>query len=327
MIRQRNLDPSLVAWIMSLGLGPGVGEIHFCVGSTTNYYEWLKTDLKIDPAYIHFNVPDGYAALTADRNDVLVLYPGTNTITADIAWSKSNTHMVGAHSASPWSNSVKISSAAATALVGMTLSGSDCLMKNIHWIDGGTHGDQHNFIKVTGSGNHFDMNWFEGPTNATQGTDTDYRGVILDGGGNYITKSHFGTTAHNTMNGAAQLGWTGSCYRSTIEDCIFYMSSAAVTGRFLNGGVSASDISGPQFFKNCIFSVWYSGGGDRITEVLYNNNKSGTGQYIFDANCIFINADAISSDGKAFIWSGHPLTADHDGTKAGIVENTGGVRP
>ncbi|KKN00473.1 hypothetical protein LCGC14_1137400 [marine sediment metagenome] len=313
-------------------LGFGTGKVFRLVAakneSSDAYYKLMKARGANDND-IYATLATGKAALTTDRNDALLMYPGAHTVTVAITWSVGNASLMGAHSPSPWSNSTKITfSGSGSALSPMlTISGSDNHFRNIHFKDACSHADHHISVQVTGSGNLFEQCWFEGPTNATQGTDTEYRGVLVDGGGNTFRDCIFGTTAHNTMNGAAQVGWTGSCYRSTFDNCIFFMSTAAVGGRFLNGGVSASDISGPQFFRNCLFSAWYSGGGDRITEVLYNNNKSGTGQYIFDANCIFINANTISVDGKAFIWSGHPLTAAQDGVYAGIVENTGGIQP
>jgi hypothetical protein len=96
MIKRRNLDPSLVGWLMNtLGLGPGIGDVHHVAGADTAYYSWLRDDLKVDPAHIHYSVAAGEDALTASRNDVLLVHPDTYTVTASLTWDKHMTHLVG----------------------------------------------------------------------------------------------------------------------------------------------------------------------------------------------------------------------------------------
>jgi hypothetical protein len=96
MINKRNLDPSLLAWLMGItGLGPGIGEIHYLVKENSAYYSWLRDDLKVNAAEIHFALDAGENALTANRNDVLLVMPGAYAITASIAWDKSQTHLIG----------------------------------------------------------------------------------------------------------------------------------------------------------------------------------------------------------------------------------------
>lgn len=78
-------------------IGVGVGELYYVVAaraSTDAYYSLLKArgvrDSKI------FILPsDAYAATTASRNDVVLVYPGTYTETAKITWANSSTHMLG----------------------------------------------------------------------------------------------------------------------------------------------------------------------------------------------------------------------------------------
>ncbi len=333
MIQKRNLDKSLINWIVSeSGLGPGIGDVKYvatATSATNQYRSWLEQN-GVKSGSIYTTPTLAEASLTAYRNDVVVVMPGTYTLTSLLTWDRNNTHIIGSHSASPWSNNVIIRHTASTATSPwLTFSGNDCLIKNIHFISGGSNAAQHYNIKNTGSGNMYENCWFEGPTNATQGTDTDVNNVLIDGGGNYFRNCIFGTTAHNTMNGAAQVGWTGSAYRSTFENCLFFMSVAATAGRMLDCGKSSSDISGPQFFRNCQFSAWYSGHSDQCSALVYDNNKAGTGQLIFDPNCMFVGFDKIVTGGssQAATYCGHPLTAAHDGTVAGLIERQTGSNP
>lgn len=94
--RGRGLDPAVLAWIMgTLGVGPGIGEVHFVVKEDSAYYSWLRDDMRMNSSLIHHTVTAGEDALTASRNDVLCVYPGAYDETARIAWTKSFTHMIG----------------------------------------------------------------------------------------------------------------------------------------------------------------------------------------------------------------------------------------
>ena len=267
------------------------------------------------------------SGMTGGQNDTLIFLPGTETITSLVTWNLSNTHLVGSHSATPWSNNCLIQHSAAAELSPAILnSGSDNLFANMHFrFMGGAHANNHIGLHNTGSGNHYENCWFEGPCNATQGTDTAVEMFTLDGGGNYFKNCIFGTTAHNTMNGAALLGFTGSAYRSTFDGCIFYMVSASTAGVMID--VSDNyDISGPQFFKNCQFVAHWTNLTDMCSTLIRFSGISGhTGSMIFDTNCFAVGFEAIAIASHACVFFAHPLTAAHDGTFAGIVDNVGGT--
>jgi hypothetical protein len=94
--RGRGLDPAVLGWLMAtLGVGPGVGEVHFLVDADSAYYSWLRDDMRVNPSLIHYTLAAGEDALTAARNDCLCVYPGAYDETAEVAWDKANTHLVG----------------------------------------------------------------------------------------------------------------------------------------------------------------------------------------------------------------------------------------
>lgn len=103
MIKKKNLDGSLVQWIMGqTGLGPGIGEIFYLVsqykndGSTASQYRRSLLDSGIaDDSHIFTSLSSAYAAMTGDRNDVLLVYPGDYTITSQLTWAKNQTHILG----------------------------------------------------------------------------------------------------------------------------------------------------------------------------------------------------------------------------------------
>lgn len=274
------------------------------------------------------------SAMTGGQNDTLIFLPSTETITSLVTWNLSNTHLVGSHSATPWANNCLIQHTATALLSPAFLnSGSDNLIANMHFKFAGVDGDNHIGLYNSGSGNHYENCWFEGPSDATQGTDSSARNVQVKGGGNYFKRCIFGTTAHNTMTLAAQLGFAATAYRSTFEDCIFYMSTVATTGVMIDlSGVAA--ISGPQFFKNSIFMNFTSTAADQCDYLIRGGAHLSRGTLIFDPLCMFCGFDAVvdvalvGAPGLAHIFVGHPVgAAAHGGQYAGIITNVSGTNP
>ena len=96
--RGRGLDPAVMAWLAStLKLGPGIGDVHVVVKEGSAHESWVRDNLLVPPSHLHFDIVAGEDALTADRNDVLLVYPGkyTGTGAAPHTWSKDQTHLVG----------------------------------------------------------------------------------------------------------------------------------------------------------------------------------------------------------------------------------------
>ena len=97
MIKKRNLDPSLVNWINSLGLGLIVGYILHLVpesSSTSQYREWLNGQ-GVKEAKMFTDIKSAYAKMEAYRGDTLLVYPGTYLSTESLAWAKADTKIIG----------------------------------------------------------------------------------------------------------------------------------------------------------------------------------------------------------------------------------------
>ncbi len=81
MIKKRNLDNSLIQWIMTVtGLGPGIGEVHYVAlaASATSQY---RTNLNamgvgVDQP-IHSTIQAAVTKKVDYRNDVILVLPGT----------------------------------------------------------------------------------------------------------------------------------------------------------------------------------------------------------------------------------------------------------
>jgi hypothetical protein len=106
------MDRALRQWLMStIGLGPGIGEVHYACKANSAYYAWLRDDLREEPAYIHYTIADALANTTASRNDVVVILPGTYAESVAVA-SLNSTHLIGFSA-----NSVIIAPTASHALL------------------------------------------------------------------------------------------------------------------------------------------------------------------------------------------------------------------
>ncbi len=286
--------------------------------TTSQIYSELQE--KIDSTKLHAEITTAETKVTSGRNEVVWLTPESHTLASTMTWDSSNTHIIGMHSGSPWSNNVKLTQSGSTAQSpAITVSGSDNLIANMHFVMSGSSTDQHVLLKNTGSGNHYQNCWFEGPTNATQADDTSVKLVQVDGGGNYFKNCVFGTTA-TASGGARLLGFTGSAYRTTFEDCIFYQQADNVGARFIDVS-TAFDISGPQFFKNCIFHAWWSNQADMANYLIAGAAAIRTGNLHFQGCSVVGFDDIVEAGGEAAVFFDNQLTGAPDGTYAGLVVN------
>jgi hypothetical protein len=98
-MRLRNVSTAFSSWLqMAISRDiPCPGDVFFLApahSSTSQYRTWLESN-GVDSGRIFTTLAAGYAALTANRNDVLCAMPGTYTVTESLAWAKDQTHIIG----------------------------------------------------------------------------------------------------------------------------------------------------------------------------------------------------------------------------------------
>jgi len=98
MIKKRNLDNSLIQWLMTVtNLGPGIGEIKYvapAASSTSQFRTRLQQD-GVDESDLFTTLLAAETALTAYRNDIVLAFPGKYTQILEHAWDKAHTHLIG----------------------------------------------------------------------------------------------------------------------------------------------------------------------------------------------------------------------------------------
>lgn len=158
--RGRGLDPAVLMWLMgTLGVGPGIGDVHFVTSVTSQYYAWLRDDLRINPSKIHYSIAAGEDALTASRNDVLLVTPGAYAESAELDWDKANTHMVGLSGPNvggDWSEPGVVIYTTGTAVVNtLDVSGQNSQFHNVNIENYGANAACLFALKVNGYGCRF----------------------------------------------------------------------------------------------------------------------------------------------------------------------------
>lgn len=244
-IKKRNLDESLIAWIQTqTGLPVGTGDLYY-VAATAAWRQFL-----IDQGYTcspYSNPKTAYDACTTNRNDTVIVFPGTYDPGDVWTWSKSYTHMIGVGPVGIMQHPVKIGHSLGTgeATGQFKLTGSGCMFFNItfeHTIDTGTTQGVIN-VAVSGSDNTFDHVHFLNMNDTASADEAGMKGVLIGGNDNVYRKCVFGGTEQQRTDGAADMTLdTAGSQNNVFEDCIWIANlNAAADGDhlFIEGGNSA----------------------------------------------------------------------------------------
>lgn len=163
MIKRRNLDPSLIAWILSQGFGPYVGDIKFACRADSSgsraYVSWLRDYMGVDDTdiYIGTTAPSlAYAACTAGRGDVVVVMPGWYNLSTGLDMSKRDTHIIGASSMPQigmYGSPAVLYTSVTTTSNGYTvlMSAEQNSLRNVTVSAYGNHANQKSALKITQS--------------------------------------------------------------------------------------------------------------------------------------------------------------------------------
>lgn len=307
MIRKRNLDPSLSNWIMGqTGLGPGVGDIFFltpATGATAQFKKWIQGQ-NIDEGHYSSSLTAIEDKMVAGRNDVLVVLPGSHSLTAALTWDKSYTHIIGAGAPVQINQRSRLVGALATVTPLFTLSADGCIIKNVMVDQQGSHATTAAVCgKVTGARNYLENVTFR-HIGALGVVDNSWRPLVInssDGENNFVrctigNDTVDGVTAANYVlefNGAVQSA------RNIFEDCIFFGNGSANSCFILATTVSA--LASFQIFKRCLFLNNDMGDLDAMTQG-FNLHADNGGLFIFQ-DCLVYGAATLetSNSGKILV--------------------------
>jgi len=220
------------------GIGPigiGTGNIYYAVtakASTDLYYEKLRTNGVAD-GNIFATVNGAYAATTSNQNDVVCVLPGVHTLSADLTWANSFTHLVGLGGPATESD---------YSVAGCTITSGASGTASIRTLD------------ITGHRNQFYNVNIEQP----QAAATALTACRISSYGNYFKNVHFAGMMTNTQDAGTTSSslemYTYSGF-SIFEDCIIgtplWDVRSAINGQILFSNTSGATLPQDILFKGC----------------------------------------------------------------------------
>lgn len=201
-----------------------------------------------------------YAALTANKNDVLYLIGNNSglTVPAAMTWGKDYTHLIGLCAPTMVAKRSRIfqlsTLTGASPLLNVTASG--CIIKDLYI--------------------------FQGVDDATS-----LINVTVSGGRNYFEKVHFAGGGHATqaINGGASLKLDGAEENTFVGCTIGVDTIAAATGMV---GILFDSQAHRNIFRNCLITMYAGHIGAAFVEVV---DSTGIDRYTLFDNCNFINSN------------------------------------
>ena len=226
-------------------------------------------------------VLNAYNATTAYRNDVLLVAPGAHALTAELDWTKSNTHLVGMAGPNALSDysepGVSIYTITANVAQTVDLTGNYCQFRGANFTNNCDDADNLAAFNVNGYGAYFKNCSFHGIMGSTQGSTVVCASLYIDslGSGYRFDDCVIGQNQWVVRTGALQghvryINTSGtSSANGRFNDCTFLSASETVTSAMVAiPHVLATDRF--HLFNRCVFTNFSVNWGIRLNQVFYN---------------------------------------------------------
>jgi len=278
-IRKRDFKPYILQWLTNkLNLGLGIGDVYYVADSSGAFYQNLL-DGGVPTNEIFSTLSEAEDACTTTQNDVVCMTPGAYLETAEIAWDKPHTHIVGFGGLNQLGDysepSVVVYSTTITVANILNITGQNCQFHDVNVQNAGANAACLSAVKLDKYGCYFKNVRIAGCMAATQAATALACSLWIRGAGMYpiFDNCVIGHDVWTTRSGANQ------------GVILFNESNTQV-----NGGL----------FRNCqLLSVCETATGAFVSVV--GNNVLGRG-WVFD-NCIFNNYTTGTKMNQAFYQS------------------------
>lgn len=255
MIKKRNLDNSLIQWIMTVsGLGPGIGDINYmapAASATSQYRTQLQSD-GVDDDDIFLTLATAYADIVSYRNDVVLVMPGNYSATPATTWAKYNTHVMGLSPPVLGYNPAYFTHTADQD-VWITVSGTNNTFRNVRFQHGGSSATNAHCMELTGAMNRFYNVHFDGPETTAEAAVAGYDLVKISEEHQNFFSCVFGNPWNAMTQQSALVGFTGNKWPiSYFKDCAFIKNFGTGGALYLHTYQSLN--AGTHIhFDNCTF--------------------------------------------------------------------------
>lgn len=245
------------------------------------------------------------AKCTAGNNDVVFL-TGTVHVSATVAWSKNNTHLIGL--SAPCDNDrSRISQTGTTLftpLVNVTASG--CIFANIATFHGFNNASAQICWAEAGGRNFYQSCQFFGMGDATAAAQAGGRSLTVAGSGEnkfYDCTIGLDTITRSTSN--ASLEFLSGTPRNAFRNCIFQMLTSSASA--LHVTIGADGIDRYALFADCTLLNAVDSTSTTISAAVVANAAAG-GSVIFQ-NAFSVGATAIATTGPVWGTGNIPTAA------------------
>lgn len=245
---------------------------------------------------------------TSGNNDVIFMV-GTIHTAATIAWSKSNTHLIGltAPSNNDRARISQTGSAVFTPLVDVT--GSGCIFKNLATFHGFNDASTQICWAEAGGRNYYENVQFLGMGNATAAAQAGSRSLTIGGSGeNLFMGCTIGLdTVVRATNANASLEFISASPRNVLRNCIFQADVSDAADTHVTIGVGGIDRY--ALFDNCTFlNAEFGGPGATAMTAAFSVNASAGGLVLVQGGAS-IGAGKISAAGPVYVSGAVPTGA------------------
>ncbi len=311
---------------------PMVGQIHFAIpaGSSTSLYEeWARTEMDIPAELISTGAlapSQAFADCSANRNDVVLAFPGAYLHTAEIAWNKAQTHIVGMGGPNVGGDysepGVAIYTTTANVANMINITGANSQFHNLIVNNVGADADNVSAIKLVNYGCRFKNVHMAGCMAATQAAAALACSLWIRGAGMYPVFENciIGHDVWTTRSGANQgvILFNESNTQTNggfFKGCQILSVCETATGAFVS--VVGNNVLGRGWiFENCNFNNYTT--GTAMNQAFYESasNSIGDRQVILN-NCSLNGCDSWQDDDNATIVT---AMATPNAAGGGVVE-------
>ncbi len=309
MITKRNLSPALLNWLMStLQIGPGIGDVFYAVTSASAYHTWLVSQ-KVPGDHIFTTVAAAYAATTSARNDVVLKLPGIETVTAELDWANTRTHLVGLGGPQQkgYESGTGLYSSTITVANVIHNTGVNNQFHNITVMNAGANATCLSAFKNAGYGTRMIGCQIIGCAATTQQSTALANSLAIASGGYYFyaENCNFGSTDFGTLgaNTACVLLFEadGMSSDGKFVACNFGATINATTRTLIYVGTNGIDRD--WIFDRCEFYAFSTNHGYTMAQVVTNQDAVPSTYDMVFKDCCGINVTAYRTASNACTWA------------------------